>query len=59
VCGGSKKARFCTGKWTYSAPCPDCCATEFAAAEIDGDHFVIEPAKRLSSTSRPMEIEAE
>jgi hypothetical protein len=45
LCNGSGKVRFCTGKWTYAAPCPDCNALAFEDAEIDGDHFIIGPAQ--------------
>lgn len=44
LCEGMGRVRFCTGKWTYTAPCPDCDTAAFDAAEIDGDHFTIGPA---------------
>lgn len=40
-CAGTEKVRMCTGKWTYTAPCPDCRVTEFDASNIDPDHFIV------------------
>lgn len=45
-CHGTEKVRMSTGKWTYTAPCPACCGEDaFLAGRIDGDHFIIGPAK--------------
>lgn len=43
-CGGSGKVRISTGRWNYTAPCPSCHPEDFAACEVDGDHFIIGPA---------------
>ncbi|BDB45394.1 MULTISPECIES: hypothetical protein [Mycobacterium] len=44
-CNDSKEVRLTTGRWNYTAPCPECVGEqEFLAERIDGDHVIIGPA---------------